>query len=89
MLAKGQARSALARIAGFTTKTSVADGMTHPKGPFLAGYPLEVLGVEHEDTRRQAAEAFSLPIGNLPEQCPWTLEQVVDAEFWPRHRTRP
>ena len=56
------------------------------KSPSLAGYPLEVLGAEYEDARQQAAEALLIPIGDLPEQCLWTLEQILDAAFWPQSR---
>jgi hypothetical protein len=57
------------------------------KSPSLAGYPLEVLDAEYEDARRQAAQALLIPIENLPEPCPWAIEQVLDAEFWPYNET--
>jgi hypothetical protein len=58
------------------------------KSPSLAGYPLEVLGAEYEDARRQAAEALQIPMENLPDQCPWSLEQLLDAAFWPESEIR-
>ena len=24
-----------------------------------------------------------LPLATLPETCPWTVAQVLDADFWP------
>lgn len=59
------------------------------KSPSLAGYPLEIMGVEYEDARRQAAEALSILMENLPAQCPWTFEQILDAAFWPQRGTQP
>lgn len=58
------------------------------KSPSLAGYPLEILALEYEDARQQAAEALSIAIAEVPEQCPWTLEQVLNASFWPPGEAR-
>ena len=33
--------------------------------------------------RRQAARETGLPLALLPQACPWTPEQVLDADFWP------
>jgi len=32
---------------------------------------------------RQAARETGLPLSNFPKTCPWTLEQILDEEFWP------
>jgi Domain of unknown function DUF29 len=33
--------------------------------------------------RRDAAKDTGLPPATFPETCPWTVEQVLDADFWP------
>ena len=33
--------------------------------------------------RRQAARETGLPLALFPQACPWTPEQVLDADFWP------
>jgi len=31
----------------------------------------------------RAAQQTRLPQATFPETCPWTVEQVIDAAFWP------
>jgi hypothetical protein len=33
--------------------------------------------------QRRAARQTRLPLATFPEACPWTVEQVLDAAFWP------
>jgi hypothetical protein len=33
--------------------------------------------------RRDAAKETGLPLGTFPEACPWTVERVLDEDFWP------
>ena len=33
--------------------------------------------------RRDAAKDTGIPLATFPEPCPWTAEQVLDADFWP------
>ena len=33
--------------------------------------------------RRKAAWQTRLLLATFPETCPWTVEQVLDAAFWP------
>ena len=39
--------------------------------------------------RRMALDATEEPSTTFPEACPWTPEQVLDAEFWPEGETPP
>jgi Domain of unknown function DUF29 len=49
--------------------------------PSLEPYPATVLSDAYRDGREKAeAEAGLL---DLPEACPWTIEQVLDRSFWP------
>jgi hypothetical protein len=38
------------------------------------GYPL---------ARQWASDDTHLPLATFPVICPWSLEQVLDADFWP------
>ena len=33
--------------------------------------------------RREASRQTGLPLATFPETCPWTVEQALDADFWP------
>jgi hypothetical protein len=35
------------------------------------------------DARSQARKEMGLTGDDLPEACPWPMEQAVDPEFWP------
>jgi hypothetical protein len=37
----------------------------------------------------EAAQALGLEELPMPSQCPWTLEQVLDADFWPEGEPTP
>lgn len=47
--------------------------------PSLAG----VLADIYSRARQEAAEETQLPIDTFPEDCPFTLVQVFDEDFWP------
>jgi hypothetical protein len=51
------------------------------ESPTLAGYPADKLADAYEHGREDAeAEAGLL---DLPVGCPWTIDQVLDRDFWP------
>ena len=35
------------------------------------------------DARGQARKEMGLADGDVPEACPWTMDQAADADFWP------
>ena len=37
----------------------------------------------YEIARVQAAAALDIEEAEIPESCPWTSEQALDANFWP------
>jgi hypothetical protein len=43
----------------------------------------------YEIARVEAAIALDVDEVTLPPVCPWTPEQVLDAEFWPEDETTP
>ena len=49
--------------------------------PSLAPYPAQVLADGYLQGRTVAKEEIG--VANLPESCPWTIEQVLDRDFWP------
>jgi len=51
------------------------------ESPSLAGYPATQLARAYPRARRDAANETG--IADLPEPCPWTIEQVLDPDFWP------
>ncbi|MFI5268872.1 MAG: DUF29 domain-containing protein [Chloroflexota bacterium] len=47
----------------------------------LRNHATSILAASYADGREDAAEETGLL--DLPATCPWTLEQVLDREFWP------
>jgi hypothetical protein len=42
-----------------------------------------MLAERYKTPRHNAADETRLPIETFPEVCPWTVEQVLDEDFWP------
>ena len=38
---------------------------------------------EYPPARENAADEAGLPLSTFPDVCPFTVEQVLDAEYWP------
>jgi Domain of unknown function DUF29 len=53
------------------------------RSPSLREYPVRRVPLAYRRARRDAAEETGLPLAIFPETCPWTLEQVLDEDFWP------
>lgn len=53
------------------------------ESPSLRRYPDEVLREEYDLARVKAADETGLPESQFPENCPFTIEQVLDPSFWP------
>ena len=51
--------------------------------PSLAGYPASLLSEEYETARLKAASETRLSEKRFPEDCPFTIEQILDPDFWP------
>ncbi len=43
----------------------------------------EMLAYEYPKARRLAHDETDLPIATFPEQCPWTIVQLLDTDFFP------
>jgi hypothetical protein len=49
----------------------------------LHSYPAERLATAYRHAREDAADETGLPLATFPEACPWSIAQVLDADFWP------
>jgi hypothetical protein len=52
--------------------------------PSIREYPQKVLAKAYLAGRRVAAAETELT--ELPAECPWTIEQILDHDFWPDDR---
>ncbi|MEH2325372.1 MAG: DUF29 domain-containing protein [Nostoc sp.] len=51
--------------------------------PSLKNYPTEQLEESYQRTRRQAAKQTEILISVFPEECPYSLELVLDEDWLP------
>jgi Domain of unknown function DUF29 len=51
--------------------------------PSLAGQLDTLLAWAYPRARRQAAKETGLPLATFPETCPWSVEKLLDDDFWP------
>ena len=51
--------------------------------PSLRSFPGEVLSDEYGFARGRAVDETGWPESGFPETCPFTIEQVLDRDFWP------
>ena len=72
-------RSTSWRTSIHNSRDKIADLIA--ESPSLANYPAGQLAGAYVPARRDAAEETG--IADLPETCPWTIEQVLDPDFWP------
>jgi hypothetical protein len=49
----------------------------------LLGYPATRLATAYRHARTDAADETDLPMATFPKACPWSIDQVLDADFWP------
>lgn len=54
------------------------------KSPSLKDYPAEVLAEEYGYARLRAAGETGLPEETFPLECPFTIEEALDPEFYPQ-----
>jgi len=52
--------------------------------PSLLRYAGQQFDDVYQDARKEASVETGLKLSRFPEQCPWTLEQVLDQEFLPK-----
>jgi hypothetical protein len=49
----------------------------------LQTYPAQYLATAYRHAREDAADETDLPLTTFPETCPWSVAQVLAADFWP------
>ena len=53
------------------------------QSPSLRRTVPDALSARYALAREHASAQTRLPLATFPETCPWTAEQVLDADFWP------
>jgi hypothetical protein len=53
------------------------------RNPGLQHYPARYLPDAYQVAREDAPDETALAPETFPETCPWTVQQVLDADFWP------
>ena len=62
-------------------RTQVADGLlTHPG---MHQRVPAILVRAWRKARREASHQIGLSLATFPQACLWTLEQLLDSDFWP------
>ena len=51
--------------------------------PSLKNYPAEALEQSYQRARRQAAKQTEMPISVFPEECPYSVELVLEEDWFP------
>lgn len=51
--------------------------------PSLKNYPAEQIEESYQRARRQAAKQTNLTISLFPQQCPYSLELILDEDWFP------
>jgi hypothetical protein len=49
----------------------------------LHRHPATYLPDAYRQARRHAALVMDRPLAEFPEACPWSIDQVLDEDFWP------
>jgi hypothetical protein len=49
----------------------------------LQDYPARSLAEAYQHAREDAADETDRPLMTFPENCPWSVEQVLDPTYWP------
>jgi hypothetical protein len=53
------------------------------ESPSLCGYPEQVLGQEYELARARASDKMGLPENRFPTDPPFSIDEILDPDFWP------
>ncbi len=53
------------------------------ESPSLRPYPAKVLADEYSYALGDAAEETGLDVATFPETCPYSIDQLLDLQFYP------
>ena len=70
-----------------TQRTAIQEILTD--SPSLRPTMTTILTQRYPHAREDARDEAGLPLATFPEACPWTPEQVLDADFWPEGGPTP
>ena len=62
-------------------RTQVADGLQAHPG--MHQHVPAILVRAWRKASREASQQTGLPLATFPQASPWTLEQLLDGDFWP------
>lgn len=51
--------------------------------PSLRAFLPEALSKAYRNARLEAAEETKLPLSTFPSDCPYSIDEIASAEFWP------
>ena len=77
-------RSPSWRTSILNARAEIADRLAD--NPSLRPRVPALLAAAYPQARRLAAAETELPLATFPETCPWPVERVLDADFWPEDR---
>jgi hypothetical protein len=69
------------RISILNARTEIVDRLEDY--PSLRPRVPALLASAYPRARHLAAAETGLPLAAFPETCPWTVEQILDDDFWP------
>ena len=69
------------RTSVLNARAEIADRLED--NPSLQPRVPALLAAADPRARRLASAETGLPLATFPETCPWPVEQVLDADFWP------
>ncbi len=58
------------------------------KNPGLQHHPARYLAQAYQHARDDAPDATGLPPDTFPQTCPWPIDRVLAADFWPEAGAR-
>ena len=70
-----------------TQRQEIADLLG--QSPYLRRTVPDALSARYALAREHASAQTRLPFATFPEACPWTVGQVLDADFWPEGELTP
>jgi Domain of unknown function DUF29 len=59
------------------------------RNPSLQHVPRDYLVEAYQIAREDAPDETDLPLATFPEACPWPIEAVLEADFWPEAADGP
>ena len=76
-------RGASWRLSIANTRDQLVDHLAD--NPSLKAKMAEAIASAYRYARRDAARETTLDVATFPTDCPWTFDQILDADFWPDH----